>query len=404
MKSKNKSTHQKITARDLLPLVKELGMTALPIGAQNLLCFWLSFIDNVMISPLGQSATSGVYLGSEISRLLRYFSLGSEGALSTVRSRLLGKGEYERAKKASVFAALFNCTAGLLLALAGFLTPSFLLSPFTKSPELLDTGAAYLKILALSFPLFSLTQIIIASLRCDGKASIGLWSSGIALVANVILNFLLIEKDGGNKGIVGAAWATVISRGIELAVCTLLAVVQRHKSAKTIAHRAESRHAPAPLAYSRGFAHLRGLLDKETALCFFKVALPLIAAQTVWATSMLGGTLVLTNLPRQGVVGATAVASGSYNLALALPSGAVTALCILVARSLGEGNERAKKAYLIIALTAFPVFGALTSATLYLSRGGIISLYGASGSEAELGLKITIPLDEAIKLSVEGDL
>ena len=56
---------------------------------------------------------------------------------------------------------------------------------------------------ALSYPLFALSRIIISSERCRGRGAVGLISSSVALAVNLSLGFLLI----GKLGVSGAAYA-----------------------------------------------------------------------------------------------------------------------------------------------------------------------------------------------------
>ena len=60
---------------------KSLFSLALPIVLQNFISFAVNFADNLMVSRLGDSAVSGVYMGSQIQTFLQMFSGGIEGAI-----------------------------------------------------------------------------------------------------------------------------------------------------------------------------------------------------------------------------------------------------------------------------------------------------------------------------------
>ena len=45
---------------------KTLILLAIPVALQNLITFAVGFADNLMVSELGDSAVSGVYMGNQI--------------------------------------------------------------------------------------------------------------------------------------------------------------------------------------------------------------------------------------------------------------------------------------------------------------------------------------------------
>ena len=54
---------------------KTLVTLAIPIALQNAVTFAVGLADNVMIGTLGDSAISGVYVGSQLQTLLQMLSL-----------------------------------------------------------------------------------------------------------------------------------------------------------------------------------------------------------------------------------------------------------------------------------------------------------------------------------------
>ena len=60
---------------------KTLVTLAIPIALQNAVTFAVGLADNVMIGTLGDSAISGVYVGSQLQTLLQMFIGGIEGAI-----------------------------------------------------------------------------------------------------------------------------------------------------------------------------------------------------------------------------------------------------------------------------------------------------------------------------------
>ena len=70
---------------------KNLFLLALPIALQNLVTFAVGFADNLMVSTLGDSAVSGVYMGNQIQTFLQVFSVGIEGSILVLATQYYGK-------------------------------------------------------------------------------------------------------------------------------------------------------------------------------------------------------------------------------------------------------------------------------------------------------------------------
>ena len=60
---------------------RSLLSLAIPVALQNLITFAVSFADNVMVSSLGDSAVSGVYMANQLQTFLQMFSGGVEATI-----------------------------------------------------------------------------------------------------------------------------------------------------------------------------------------------------------------------------------------------------------------------------------------------------------------------------------
>lgn len=87
---------------------KTLVTLAIPIALQNAVTFAVGLADNVMIGTLGDSAISGVYVGSQLQTLLQMFIGGIEGAILILAARI-GVNAIQKAS-----AALRPSVCGLL--------------------------------------------------------------------------------------------------------------------------------------------------------------------------------------------------------------------------------------------------------------------------------------------------
>ena len=84
-------THDRSFYRSLVAL-------AIPVALQNLITFAVSFADNVMVSSLGDSAVSGVYMANQIQTFLQMFSGGIEATIMIMAAQYWGKRDTDSIK------------------------------------------------------------------------------------------------------------------------------------------------------------------------------------------------------------------------------------------------------------------------------------------------------------------
>ena len=129
---------------------------------------------------------------------------------SSIISRSLGAGDYEKAQAAFGTTIFFASAVGLTMAiLAGiFLSP--LLELFGATPEILPHARAYLSVLLFGMPLNTFAMAGNHLARSEGRARIAMITMIISALTNVILDPIFIFWFGW--GMQGAAIATVISQ------------------------------------------------------------------------------------------------------------------------------------------------------------------------------------------------
>jgi putative MATE family efflux protein len=114
-----------------------------------------------------------------------------------------------------------------LFSIMGILLPSQIISIFSTNPIVIEQGAAFLKLLSMSFVFGSVSLGLSIALRSIGKSVMPMVISGIALVVNTLLNYILIFGSFGLPalGVRGSAIATLTSRIVEMII--FLVVVSR---------------------------------------------------------------------------------------------------------------------------------------------------------------------------------
>lgn len=215
---------QMIKLRTLGHYFRPMAALALPIAGQSLISFFVNLADNLMIGTLGDTAVSGVYMGTQIFTLLQWFVTGITTAMTILCAQFWGRRDVDAVRRVTSLALALGLPVAVLVMLAGLLFPARLIGLFTALPDVTEAGAVYLRLLAPSFPLFCASQILVAASRSVEYARPGLYASAGALVLNVSLNALLIFGLLGFSalGIAGAALATFAARALELAILVWL--------------------------------------------------------------------------------------------------------------------------------------------------------------------------------------
>ncbi|MDO5490805.1 MAG: MATE family efflux transporter [Bacillota bacterium] len=313
----------------LRKFLKTVAVVAAPIAAQSLIGSSLNLVDNLMIGHLGELPLNAVGVSVQIFFIYWMFVFGFASGAATFISQFYGVRDYVNIRRTTGFTLCVAFGVGLTFFLAAELFPEYLLQIFTRFPEVIETGAVYVRIGAPTFLLVPLTQAFTVALRATQQTMRPLIASASALCLNTFMNYVLIYGAFGMPamGIAGAALATVISRTVEFGIIFYLVFVRRNVIA-------------GPLQEFFGFK--RGL-----ALCIVKNALPTTINETMWG---LGTALYVAAFARISIsAGAAVQACNTINSLFSMAAFSVgDAVLILVGQKLGE--EKLEEAWKMSAI------------------------------------------------------
>ena len=335
------------------------------VALQNIIVFSVNLADSMMLGAYSETAMSGVSLANQIQFLLQMFVNGAANGLVVISSQYWGKKQTEPIKK--VFSAAFfaGVIISTVITAAVLISPEGILGILSDEREIVLEGAEYIKIMALSYVIFAVTNILIALMRSIEAVKIGFVTSLIALFVNISLNYCLISGNFGfpEMGAEGAALATVISRVVEFfAVVIYVFFIDKRLKLKL-----------------RDFVSL----EKSYVRDYIKAGLPLMGSGGSWGVAMTIQTAIIGRLGAEAI-GANAVAAPIFQVVSVLYTSSGNASSVLIGKTVGENDIPRVKKYSKKLQIMYIVIGIISCVSLLLARDTIISFYDISEATAAL--------------------
>lgn len=344
---------------------KTFAILTLSLALQNLLTYSVNLADNLMVGNYSQNALSGVSLCNQIQFLLQMLVVGVGEGVVVIGAQYWGKGNLKPVPDIIGAGLRFGLGIALAIFLIVLLFPAQVIGLLTNDAAVIAEAVSYLRIICFTYMIFTLTNMLAASLRSIGVVQIGYMLSLSTLCINICLNWLLIYGHWGapELGVRGAAIATLVSRCVELLILVLY------------------------LKYRENRLNLnwRKLLFIDTSFVgdFIRVAVPIVAAQAFWGIAQMVQTGILGNMPDSGnVVPANSIAVLVYQIVSVIGYGAASAAGIVTGRSVGEGDIGRIKQNTRTFQVVFLILGVLTGLAIYLVREPVMMLYPKLTPEA----------------------
>jgi len=204
-------------------VTRQLIMFALPLFLSNLLQIVYNVVDMMVVGKmLGQTGTSAVSVGGDVSHLLTFVAMGFSNAGQVIIARFVGSGERQKIGRfiGTMGGFLFVCS--MVLSVIGFAFQDKLLLLMNTPSESYKGAAAYSTICMSGLVFIYGYNIVSAILRGMGDSKHPFIFISIAAVLNVLLDLIFVV--GFDMGAGGAALATVISQAISFLSCVVFLI------------------------------------------------------------------------------------------------------------------------------------------------------------------------------------
>lgn len=336
------------------PFYSQLLSLAIPIMIQNLLGSSLSFLDTLMIGQLGSNSIAAVGTANQVFFLVNLFAFGIASGTSVFLARYYGAQNYSQMQKITAFGIFITLIGGTLWALISLFLPEQIMHIFTTDAEVIQIGAEYQRIVAISYIFYAVGQTLSIGFRSIDRANIPLTASIISLSINAVGNYLLIFGIGPfpELKVAGAAIATLLSRLIELLFLIYFTV---------------KKDVPFKIKTKAAFKWNATFL-----ISYFKTSFPVFCNEMLWALGMTCYKIAYSKLGVNALA-AVSVTEAISNLFFVLSLGVGNAATIMIGISLGKGDievtkTMAKRLIKVSLLIGFMMMGLMLLLTPYIPR------------------------------------
>lgn len=209
---------------------------AVPLIIQNAITSFVSFLDNIMVGQVGTEQMSGVAIVNQLMFVFQICIFGGVSGAGIFGTQFFGKGDYEGQKYAFRFkiyaSMIISCIALCLFIFFNEPLISLYLSDTGSVGDIalaLQYGKEYILIMTASLIPFAISQTYVNTIRETGETFVPMLASIVAVLTNLVLDYVLIFGIGSilpALGVAGAAMATVIARFVE---CVIV-VVWTHRN------------------------------------------------------------------------------------------------------------------------------------------------------------------------------
>ena len=342
---------------------------ALPIAFQNLITFSVSMIDTLMLGSLGEVQLSAASISNNLFFILTILIFGLAGGSNILISQYWGKGDVKTIHK--ILSIMYRtCIIIVVIFVAiAIIIPEQFMKIYTTDIKVIQEGIIYLRVIAIGYIFYAITNSTIMMLRSVKTVKISLVVYSISLIVNGFFNYVLIFGKFGIPalGVKGAAIATVIARITEFIVVMIFMAKYENKICLRLKHLFK--------------------VDKLILKDFLTNCTPVLFNEFLWST---GSTMIAIIMGRLGTetVAANSISNVVFQFVTVFIFGLSNATSVIIGNTIGEGkNEKAKEYSRTVGLLSI-LMGIMASAVILIIRPIVVDFYNVSQGTKDIAIQI----------------
>lgn len=346
---------------------------AFPVAMQNLLTSSFILVDTIMVGQLGDLSLSAVGMAGQFGWFLNMITFGMCSGAAVFISQYWGAKDTAGIRRTYGIAVVSACLISALFFVIGLLFPEGVVRIFNREPDVVEAGAAYLRIACWSYLATGVNMVFCIVLRSTENVKLPMYVSLVTTVLNAFMDYGLIFGAFGmpEMGIRGAALATVISAWAGPVLILAVSAIQRNMLI-------------SPIKELFGF-------NRRSIAEYYEKATPVIINETLWGLGTLLFSVIFANLGYQYYAAVT-IFRTFENIAFVFFIGLCNASSIMVGKNVGAGHikravEDSRRFVLFVSLCSV-----LTGVLIIIFRFQLASVFNLSGSITPETLKLTASL------------
>ena len=294
----------------------------LPVSLQSVVNMGVGLLATVMLGQLGETPIAASSLANQFVFFFMIMCFGVGGGALVMTAQYMGKNDVSSVKKVITLAIRIILVFSLAFSLVTFLFPRQIMSIYTPEADVIEAGAAFLRIIAFSFLFQGLATTLSIIGRSYGVVRIPLLASAVAFGAGAFFNWVFIF---GNLGaprmeIEGAAVATIIARVVECSIIVGYIVFID----KRVGYRIKDLFKPCKVLIPE----------------YLRIGSPVIITDLFLAIGM-SGIAIIMGWVGQSMVSANAIVALAMQIATVFLMGISNASSIMIGATVGTGDRAA---------------------------------------------------------------
>ncbi|MCG8566906.1 MAG: MATE family efflux transporter [Desulfobacterales bacterium] len=271
--------------------LKLLVTLALPIALQNMFTSTMTLVDLLMVGQLNEAAVASVGIANQFVFIFIVIQYGIHSGIAVFTAQYWGKKDLSRLKQLSGLGIGWGMLLAIPAAVMAVGFPEAVMGFFSKDPEVVAAGSAYLSTVGMVFPLATVVLSYVSNLRAMNVVKIPLYVTMLGVSLNITLNYLLIFGKMGLPalGVQGAALGTCISKFVEAGILITIVHVKKYPLAAT-------------------FREMKAL-DKAFCRRVFTTCWPVFLNEFFWVTGVRMYNLVYARMGTSSIAAVNIMAS-----------------------------------------------------------------------------------------------
>ncbi len=338
---------------------RRLTQLASPIIMQNFFNSLMNLVNGLMIGQLGDLSIAAQGLAGQINFLqyILMFGISSGGAIFF--AQFWGSRNLKNIHKVLGVTLCLALFFGFIFFSVCFFSPESVLKIYSTDENVIAMGSQYLRILAPSFLMLSVTYVFSAALRSTGNVKLPMLVSTSTLALDVILAYGLIFGKFGlpRVGFLGGAIALTVSQTIAVILLVSLTYLL---------------HTPIAASVPQMFAFDRKFLWK-----ILRRTVSVMGNEFFWGLGMSMYHVIIAHISTESIA-AFNIISTLDNFGFVFFFGLSDACAIIVGNSIGAGREELAYQYARRIIHIALVAGLLMGSIIFIAGPGLISIYKIS--------------------------